>query len=199
MSRLSRHSGELRLCDVKQVGTHDAATYSIDEGQCLSSLSRTQRLDITHQLALGVRYFDIRYAPGPNFATSQEFNVYHGHHRGCLVTETITQVIRFLEEYPDEFITLVFKFEKKSGLTINSQQTELFLNQVLALLASASLTQEDFEGWFKGGKVTLTELMSRQKRVMMVVHNDILKVPPAEIIPEFKKFLTQHNIWLHNN
>lgn len=196
MNHVAQHNPNIRLNDLKMPEAHDAATSYINPKKPFTSISRTQRLTLKQQLELGIRLLDLRFAPLHNNLTSDNnFSVQHGPHRGGEFYHILQEIMSFLSEHPNEFIILNMKYEKKSNITMNLGQFMTWVNSIHTAFNEISITDEDYHGWFKQGCVTLSELITTNKRIFVTIHKNFMHEVPQENKLEFKQFLGKNNIF----
>ena len=97
--------GEKTLRQLTTAASHDAGMYQYGP---LSTLGKTQNLDLYQQLHNGVRYFDLR----PKW-NSGILHVHHGGINGPLVSKIIEGVERFMREGHRELVVLKFSHYAK--------------------------------------------------------------------------------------
>ena len=196
MSHVARHNPGISFNDLKMVETHNAASSYIEERRCLSSVSRTQRLTLKRQLELGIRALDLRFAPLSAESTcSNTFSVQHGMHRGAEFYSIFNDINDFMISYTDEFIVLNFKYEGKSRIAINHSQLSNVIVSIYKAFSDSCLTDDDYNGWFKRGDVSIAELIKTKKRLLITIHRNCLDQMPENRRQDFKQFIRSHNIF----
>ena len=98
--------------------------------------SKTQSLDLTNQLQLGIRYLDLRIACKPE---SNDIHIVHGLF-GKQLYEILDELILFLDTHPKEIILVDFYENYLSS----NQQTE-FLNMIVEKLGDKCCPRLDVE------------------------------------------------------
>ena len=119
--------------------------------------SQTQTLDITNQLNLGVRFFDLRIGVD----SEKNFRVCHGLY-GPTIQEILRPIESFLDAHPQEVVLLDFQhlFEY-NGDSMRAETTENLMKIVNEILKS-KIADSSF-----GMDATLADLRSREKQVLI--------------------------------
>ncbi|XP_065064309.1 PI-PLC X domain-containing protein 3-like [Rhopilema esculentum] len=200
MARLPKELVNLPLRGIAIPGSHDSASYSLNSTNDLApdipkkvlnvmNLSRgykgaeqylrseiyrwsiTQRLDITQQLELGIRYFDLRvfYKEGED-----RLYTYHGL-IGAPIEEILLQMANFLDNYPREVLLLDFNhLEKEYNFSRKA-------NKKLTNLLKTTFGEKIFTN--KSTQASLSTLWSDGKNIIVFYRS------PEEdfsgIVPEF--------------
>jgi hypothetical protein len=106
------------------LGSHDSLTYNWSTGWTTfltRTLGQTQFLDITSQLGVGVRYFDIRVK------WDKRMQMWYGCHvainRSVTFDSALLQFGEFLDSHPDELIVLKVKQAKDDKKDKNDLET----------------------------------------------------------------------------
>lgn len=89
---------DVRLNETASVGSHDAGSYD------MMPLAETQGHSIYDQLRGGVRYLDIRVTD-----KAGELVIYHGPIRGQKFSAVLSDIKKFMDEHPTEFLILNFQ------------------------------------------------------------------------------------------
>jgi hypothetical protein len=161
MSQLRKANPSIQLRDVVIPGTHDSATFTFSKTKLFSAAGLTQNVDIYQQLSRGARYLDVRVASSP----SGETTVYHGFLQGGKFSDVLSQITRFLEEHPQEFIVL--DIVQEYGRTFHEdKRVEMFHNLVKTFGDKL---------WKKNDRNELlaTKLVDLDKQVVIVMNNRI--------------------------
>lgn len=167
----AKDNPNLTVYSLKGLGTHDSGTYTIPKTICCSSLSRTQNLDLYHQLIAGSRYFDYRY--GPNSQKAADLVVMHGPHYGSNYYRELEGVVKFMKENPNEFIVLEVNFEKR----VSNDQKGYLINWLAATFDNYTIKQIDFDGWMAHfPRVAIGEIYKRPgKRVLLITDDELFE------------------------
>ena len=131
---MSKVNDNTRLIDLSIPGTHDSgATHSIFDvaGKC-------QDLNISEQLRIGVRFFDLRIQ-----LVNNDLNIVHGPVDQNLKFNTVlTKMKDFIKKHPSEFIIISLKKEAddvNSTLDFSETLVERINNQTDIISLAASL------------------------------------------------------------
>jgi hypothetical protein len=175
--------GDRKLKDLSLLGAHDAGAYTLypamgvspDEygnfiytlghlpviGGLLNSTiikawSQTQTSSMTGQLSIGVRYFDLRFAPD----SSGNFRVCHGLF-GPLLDDIIRPINAYLTVHPTEIVLLDFTFFDNQGKHLTWDQQNYVIGKIQQTfntkIAPSSYTAD----------VTLEQMWQGQKQVII--------------------------------
>ena len=109
MTLLHSTAPKTKLKSLKIPASHDSCTYSIPSWIPFSSVGQTQRLNLYQQLNHGVRYFDIRV--GVKGEDPEKVYIQHGLCKGNKLSDNLSQVRKFLDENPGEFVAIRIKEE----------------------------------------------------------------------------------------
>ena len=121
---MSKINDNKKLCLLNIPGTHDSTAYNIS---CIGScFAKTQDIDITAQLSIGVRLFDLRVTKKSSLSSKNWmnsmicchgiFNCYHlENNKKILLTYeyVLNQIKNFLKENPSE--TVIIKTDSGRG------------------------------------------------------------------------------------
>ena len=154
-------------------GSHDSASCTISPFLPFSGVGRCQNLSVYDQLVRGVRYLDLRLGADTGATPPgalDDIYICHGILKGGPFADTVSEVHKFIEENPGEF--LIIEMAKESDMLPCHQF--LALNHIKKTFGDAMITNEDVEGWFKCCYATLSDLESNGKR-LLVVANDKLR------------------------
>ena len=101
---MSRIEDSKNILELSIPGTHDSGTFT----SARENHARTQVLSITEQLNMGIRFLDIRV-----YQTSDKhFAIHHGIiYLGYRFEQILTNVTKFLSEYPTEVVLMKIKAE----------------------------------------------------------------------------------------
>lgn len=164
MQRLAEVAPLLRLKDIAMMSSHDCGTYSISKHKLGSSVSRTQEIDVYHQLDLGIRQIDFRYGPVGKGPT--ELAIRHGPHSGADYFREVMRVKHWLEDNPHEFLIIDAKCEKK----VSPEQRTALLKFMAEKFSKYLITKADTDSWFQIEHVTIGDIQKHYpKRVLLLV------------------------------
>ena len=164
MQKLAEVAPGLKLKDIAMMSSHDCGTYSISKHKLGSSVSRTQEIDVYHQLDLGIRQIDFRYGPVGKGPT--ELAIRHGPHSGADYFKEIIRVKHWLEDNPHEFLIVDAKCEKK----VSAEQRAAFIKFMSEKFAKYLITKADTDSWFQLEQVTVGDIQKHYpKRVLLLV------------------------------
>jgi len=101
----------LKLNQINIPGTHDSATFDLLFDVFSDEMAKTQKLNIKEQLAIGVRYFDIRLGNFKMF-DSEDININHGPADSEITFKEVLRDCReFLKDHKTETVILHLKNE----------------------------------------------------------------------------------------
>ncbi len=146
---MSALPGNLRLSQISIPGTHDTGATMDDMG---SGWWQCQDKTIAEQLALGVRYLDIRCRRENN-----QFAIYHGIiSQGHTFDDVLSQVIAFLTAHPGEAVIMCVKEEGDAAANTPTPFDEMMQRYI----------DQNPDFWYLGNDIpTLSE--ARGKIVLM--------------------------------
>lgn len=162
-----QHNPKIRLRDMKIISSHNMGTYGIPASRLCSGISKTQYLNISEQLARGVRHLDLRYAPSPKDQSGRTFSIYHGPHHGHDYIQVLYEVLGFLKKNSREFLILICKYEKKSNMPLSREAFYFLMDLIAELFRDLMIKKEDMS-WFNPESVTLEEILDHKKNVLVM-------------------------------
>jgi len=170
-------NGHSDLCDRKYgnttfVGAHDSFAFSSNP----FAISRTQEVDVTAQLRLGVRLLQAQ-------AHMNGKNVHFCHtscalYDGGKVVDYFGKVKRFLDRYPNEVLTIIIANPEKLSASV---WKPVFESSGLANMAyippQTPMTREDWP--------TLKEMLDSGRRVVVFIDKGAEEHPIPYLLPQF--------------
>lgn len=141
-------------------GTHDSNTYDLQSYKFIKAFSTCQNLNVYEQLMHGIRFLDLRYAPGKNNTIINR----HGILKGGDFLPNIIGIKRFLEEHPFEFIIVHIQEMRKMRI----ENSLNFVENIKKYLGEYLVNKHDVETWFELDKITIGEIWDTKKRIFMV-------------------------------
>ena len=151
MQDISDQIGGVPLRGIAMPGTHDAAMY---KGMADGDIAKTQTGDFTAQLNAGARWLDFRFLYLDNTTcssvvtgsetlhTTPHTGFYmDGHSARCiniLVSDALTQIGTFLQNHPQEIITLLMV---QNGNKLTADQIAAFQQMVAQILVNPATGQ----------------------------------------------------------
>jgi hypothetical protein len=160
MSILRSDISATKLKELVIPGSHDSNTVSLNKWHPGYPFAACQSLGIYEQLERGIRMFDLRYGPGNSKLPVVD---QHGPIKGGDFLITFRDIRRFLEKYPDEFIIVNMQNIEQ----LPSKSLEFLIDNILSLLGNYLVTQNDMDEWFDMETVTMGDIFSRQKRILL--------------------------------
>lgn len=164
---------DLLLKKTSILASHDSGTYSISKYILGSSISRTQSIGLSEQLALGIRWVDFRFGGDKTAARGgpKELRICHGPHDGANYFKELSKISTFVAQNPQEFLIIDAKCERD----INEGQRQYLINQYLRLFPDMLIGQNDIDTWANLETVTLGEIRKHwPKRIFLFVDRWIL-------------------------
>jgi hypothetical protein len=128
---------DIRLSDLIFPGSHDSGTYAIKKGDIRADWKKTQNVNITVQLELGMRFIDLR--PGGDGGETEEVYIWHYPMRCEKLVDVVAQVAKFIEENPQEIIMI--KAEKE--MPLNLRQTQFLVETLNSLVPEKIIYDKD--------------------------------------------------------
>lgn len=126
----------------------------------------------------------------------QQLQRVHGIHRGTELYTIFNNIYTLIASYPDEFIVLNFKYESKSRISISHTQLSDTVVSMNKAFSNVYLTDDDYNGWFKRGQVSIAELIKTMTILLTTIHRIWLDQLPENRRTKFKQFIRSHNIFL---
>ncbi|CAG2195074.1 unnamed protein product [Mytilus edulis] len=168
---------QTQMKDLVIPGSHDSASFDLDPGsgrandvtsyielaeEKFERWFKTQNLDFTEQLKIGVRYFDLRTIKHP---VTGNFHFVHGLFSHKTVEKYLKDIRRFLDKNKKEVVLLDFnhfynmrKYNHRSLCTIIEKSfNEMMLNRKKSLYNNMTVS-----------KITLSKLLELNARVIVL-------------------------------
>lgn len=141
---ISQLDGNIYVSQLSIPGTHDAAT---GNGSSWGDIGETQGLNLTQQLNMGVRAFDLR----PAYVTENSTGVLRIYHGYAPTTEywenALTTFKTFLKNNPKEFIIIVMREEEESSDESSFDATMQASLKTLAGITNESTGKSYMASW----------------------------------------------------
>lgn len=128
---------DIRLSDLIFPGSHNSGTYAIKKGDIRADWKKTQNVNITVQLELGMRFIDLR--PGGDGGETEEVYIWHYPMQCEKLVDVVAQVAKFIEDNPQEIIMI--KAEKE--MPLNLRQTEFLVETLNSLVPEKIIYDKD--------------------------------------------------------
>jgi hypothetical protein len=154
---------DIRRTKLKELvipGSHDSNTHSLSRWHIGYHFAACQSMGIYDQLEKGIRMLDLRYGPGNNKTLVVD---QHGPVKGEDFLNSFKDIQRFLEAYPDEFV--IVNMQNIEALPANSR--EYLIENIIYYIGVYLINQSDFDTWFHIETVTMEEIFSKSKRILL--------------------------------
>lgn len=165
-------------------GSHDSNTHDLHGYQLMKAFSVCQNLDVYQQLRHGVRFLDLRYAPGDGTNVINRHGIVKG---GDFITN-IVNIRRFLDEHPYEFVIVYLEQMRK----MRPENSETLLAAIAEHLGGYMVTKRDMETWFQLDKTTLGEIWHTKKRIFMINRDLLFEDPERQAASEELGIMLAH-------
>lgn len=152
-------------------GTHDSASVTISKWSLFSGVGICQNITIREQLHRGARYLDIRIGGNPQSTSIRDVFICHGMLKGGPFTRIIDEIDEFITEYSGEFVILEVTYE--SDHEMSPEQRVGVFRLLSDKFGHRMISNGDLKSWFKVKKVTLGDIKSRSKNVLLLIHDRI--------------------------
>lgn len=128
---------------------------------------------------MGLRLFDIRWVIQKEMTSP---SIFHGPFKSIEVETAFQQIRKFLDENPSEFIVL--SLQSEHGIkTTSLEQFDILFQLVLRYFQDIAINVQDQFTWFNIPNVTLGEIQSRKKRVLIFGDADTCPSSPPNFTP----------------
>lgn len=200
-----------KINQIQFPGTHDTCAYQLTEGyndnkwlkilqilrklKCIDRIARewtlTQELNITQQLELGIRFFDLRVM----YDVGKEA-FYFAHTLNCILAdEWLNEVKSYLDAHPEVFCIFSIRPDHANRHTFDYQQALEFSNKMKEILGSRFVIKRT-PNPSQSGKFlfpTLGECLSNREQILFIYNTDAPHEYGSEWIWSF--YLYADNVW----
>lgn len=167
MYKQQERLSSIRLVDLKLIGSHNAASYSISEPFDEYSVCQNARLQ--SQLRAGVRYVDLRV--GLYDHVRPRARVGHGPHHGSSVNDVLYLIGNFSQRHPKEF--LIISIKDANWATLGPEEKADLILSVETTFDDVMITSDD--SWFDLGRTTLGDVWANNKSVLILYGDSLLR------------------------
>lgn len=183
-------TSQTQLKDLLIPGSHDSATFDLDPArgkaddfssyleipdEKIERWFKTQNLDFTEQLKIGVRYFDLRIIKHP---VTRDIRFVHGLFSRKTVKEYLKDIRKFLDENKKEVVLLdfnhIYNMDKNDHISLCTEMESTFNGMMLN-------RKKCLDNDMLLSKMTLSELWELNGRVV-VLYGNVKKCPNHEYI-----------------
>ena len=166
MEHLANLEPTLRYRDLLVVGTHNAASSTIQPSRPFSAIARCQNLSVLEQLEAGIRLLDLRVGGFKGSKRPSDIGVWHGSMQAGPFLPILRQIEMFANAHTKE--VLILNLVPEYGVAFASEQKLFLLKQIHETFNSRLITSAEMTHLLS--RWTLHDLEQKGKQVIVLFH-----------------------------